>query len=108
MIEKLYKYALDDKNIVEKVVDTKNISIAHAIVEKGERFPTHNSNALVKLIIIKGTLSLKLNDQDKCIYNKGNIIEIPNDTKMELSNDSDTSLEFFAIKAPSPTFNNIR
>lgn len=104
MIEKLYKYSLSDENIVERLIDTKNASIAHAIVKPQERFPIHNSNAIVHMIIVRGELSAKFNEQDVHCYDAGSILEIPYDTKMELSNEGKQSLEFFAIKAPSPTY----
>ena len=104
MIEKLYNYELRDKDIVERLIDTKDVSIAHAIVKKGERFPAHNSDAVVRLIIIRGELSIKLENQEVHLYSKGSILEIPYNMKMELSNEGEKSLEFFAIKAPSPTF----
>ncbi|MCK5130295.1 MAG: cupin domain-containing protein [Clostridiales bacterium] len=104
MIEKLYNYSLEDKTIVEKLIDTKDLALAHAIVEKGGRFPTHNSNAQVRIIIVKGELSIKLNKQDIKVYKKSTILEIPFDTTMELMNNGSESLEFFAIKAPSPSY----
>ena len=103
-MEKAYDYEVHDVSVVEKVVDTKDVSIAHAIVKEGERFPTHNSNAIVQIIIVKGELGIRLNNEDEKNYKKGNIIQIPFDFKMEISNSGKGSLEFFAIKAPSPTF----
>ena len=105
MVEKVYNYKLDDESIVEKIIDNKDVSIAHAIVKSGEAFPTHHSNADVKVIIVKGELSMIADAQQLHKYSKGDIIEIPNNTELTLSNNGQESLEFFAIKTPSPTFN---
>ncbi len=104
MVEKNIKYQLEDKSVVERLVDFKDVSIAHAILESGEKFPAHNSNAKVQIIIVKGELSIKLEEQEVHKYQKGSILEVPFDTFMELSNEGNESMEFFAIKAPSPTY----
>ncbi len=104
MIEKVYNYSVQQKGIVEKLVDTKDVSIAHAIVEPDGSFPKHTANANVKIILVQGTLSAKFNDNDAKQYSKGNIISVPEGTEMEIKNIGEESLEFFAIKAPSPTY----
>lgn len=104
MIEKIYQYSTENDAIVEKLVDTKDVSIAHAIVEAGASFPKHSANADVKIILVRGTLSAIFDNQEEHVYSKGNIIEVPKGTQMEIKNVGYESLEFFAVKAPSPTF----
>lgn len=103
-MENVYNYSLMDESVVEKLVDTKEVSIAHAIVKPGESFPKHSANANVHIIIIKGILSAKINGEAARTYQKGNILSIELDAEMELSSIGEESLEFFAVKAPSPTF----
>lgn len=104
MIEKVNQFSLDDVATVEKLVDSKNVSIAHAVVGVGESFPKHNANANVSIILVKGTMSAVLGDQKEHVYSKGSIISVPLGTSMGIKNIGDESVEFFAIKAPSPTF----
>ncbi len=103
MIESVHEYSIDNKAVIEKLVDTKEVSIAHAILEPGENFPKHTANANVKIILVRGMLSLILGEQKKHSYEKC-ILEVPEDTEMELMNEGSQTLEFFAVKAPSPSF----
>ncbi len=104
MSEKIYEYSLEGKGVIEKIVDTKDLSIAHAVVEPGEKFPKHAANANVHIIVIKGKLSAVFNGENANIYIEGNILGVQKGTGMELSNVGEGPLEFFAVKAPSPTF----
>jgi quercetin dioxygenase-like cupin family protein len=104
MIEKVYEYSIDGEGVIEKVVDKKDLSIAHAVIEPGEKFPKHAANANVHIIVIKGKLSAMFNGQDANIYTEGNILGVEKGTRMEISNAGEGPLEFFAVKAPSPTF----
>ena len=98
MIEKLYKYALDDVSVVEKLVDTKHVSIAHAIVKSGEAFPAHPADADVNIIIVKGQLTIIANKQDAHEYKKGDIIAIPINTELTLSNNGQDDNPFDIIR----------
>ena len=104
MIEKVYKYAVGGEGIIEKVVDTKDLSIAHAVIEQGEKFPKHAANANVHIIVIRGKMSAVFNGQNANMYVAGTILGVQKGTEMELSNAGEGPLEFFAVKAPSPTF----
>lgn len=104
MIEKVSIFLVNGEPVIEKVVDTKDVSIAHAVIEKGGKFPKHTANANVKIILIKGELNTVFGTQQQKKYAAGTIIEVPKGTEMELSNAGFGNVEFFAVKAPSPTF----
>jgi len=55
------------------------------------------------MIIVRGTLTLKLEDQSSGDYLGGQIINIPYNTKMSIMNNHDGTLEFFVVKAPNPS-----
>ncbi len=102
MIEKVYKLSTSDDKAVEKVIFDDNIHYLHMVFNKNEGLPEHFSNSNVYMSIIRGTLSIGLNDQDIHEYGKGNLLKIPVDTKMNVKNLHDETLELIVVKAPAP------
>ncbi len=103
MIEKIYHYSTKDVKGVEKLIDDEPVMINHMVLPKGERMPEHYSNSNVYLIIVRGTMSLKLEEHSPAEYEGGQIINIPYNTKMNILNNHDHVLEFFVVKAPNPS-----
>lgn len=104
MIEKNYKIKNSNEKLIEKIVDDDNLLLNHMILTKGTGLPEHFSNSNVYMVIVKGTLTIKLGEQEEKRYSKGEIINIPYNTKMNINNFDDEILEFFVIKAPNPKF----
>lgn len=102
MIEKEYKYKLTDSKIIERIVSDENVDINHMVLQKTEELPIHHSNSNVYLIIIRGQMSISLDEQAQSLYLKGSIVNVPYKTKMHIYNENDEVLEFFVVKAPSP------
>ncbi|MBM7615566.1 cupin domain-containing protein [Alkaliphilus hydrothermalis] len=102
MIEKNYKYQVIDEKIIERLVDDENIHLNHMVLTKGTGLPEHFSNSNVYMIIVRGRMSIKLNDQEYNQYTVGDILNIPFNTKMNVENHHDEVLEFFVVKAPNP------
>ena len=102
MIERVYKFNQSNNKLIEQILNDDKAMINHMILNQGDAMPKHNSNANVYIIIIKGTLTLKLEEQQAELYNHGSIINIPFGIKMDISNTQKDQLEFFVIKAPSP------
>jgi len=69
---------------------------------KGDGLPEHFSNSNVYMMVIRGILSLQLNEQDVHQYVKGDILNIPYNTKMNVRNNHEDILEIFVVKAPNP------
>ena len=102
MIEKTYKFAQTEEKIIERIVDDENINLNHMILRNGESLPEHYSNSNVYMIITKGIMSIKLDEQDFKDYKIGDILNIPYDTKMNVTNQNEQLLEFFVVKSPNP------
>ena len=102
MIEKLYKFTQTDEKVIERAVDDEHIHLVHMILRKGEFLPQHFSNSNIYMVIIRGTMSIKLDEQDFHVYNQGDIINIPYNTRMDVTNKDEAILEFFVIKSPHP------
>ena len=101
-METLYKFNNSSEKLVEKIVDDDFSVIAHVILAKGDVVPEHNSNSNTYFIIVQGAMTLRLGDENTKLYEKGSIIYIPYDIKMNISNNSESNLEFFIVKSPNP------
>jgi quercetin dioxygenase-like cupin family protein len=102
MLEKLYAYSKEDSKKIEKLIDDDNLLLNHMILTKDTGLPEHYSNSNVYIIVIRGTLSLQLGNQELHNYESGNIVNIPYNVKMNVNNFNDDVLEFFVVKAPNP------
>lgn len=106
MIEKKYSFTVAeeelDERVIEKIVEDDNVVINHMLLFEGTGLPEHYSNSNVYMIITKGQMTIRLNDNEPNVHTKGNIINIPFDTRMNVNNYSDEILEFFVVKSPNP------
>ncbi|WDV46675.1 cupin domain-containing protein [Clostridiaceae bacterium M8S5] len=102
MVEKVYKMSRSDSKIVEKIIMDENIHYIHMIFNEGEGLPEHLSNSNVYMTVLRGTLSIGLNEHEIHEYKQDSILNIPVNTKMNVSNKHQDILELIVIKAPSP------
>lgn len=102
MLEKQHVFSRSTQKLVEKILEDDHAGINHMILPKGDALPEHYTNSNVYMIIISGTMTLRLAGQEEHRYPDGSIITIPFNTKMNVSNRHDDLLEFFVVKAPSP------
>lgn len=102
MLEKQYFYAESADKLIEKVIDDDNINLNHMILPKGENLPEHYTNSNVYFIIVSGTMSLQLGEQEVKDYSHHCFLNIPFNVKMNVKNNYDEILEFFVIKSPNP------
>lgn len=104
MLEKNYNFKDIKEKVIEKIVDDDNLMLNHMILTKGTGLPEHFSNSNVYMIIIKGTMTIGLGEQEEKRYSKSDIINIPYNIKMNVNNFDDEVLEFFVVKAPNPKY----
>ncbi|KGG81503.1 hypothetical protein Y919_00635 [Caloranaerobacter azorensis H53214] len=102
MIEKVFNYNDSTERLIEKIIDDDNVVLNHMILPKNTGLPEHYSNSNVYMIIVRGTMTISLNDNSPQKYSKGTILNIPFKTKMNVNNLDDEILEFFVVKAPNP------
>ena len=103
MIEQIYQIATGDEKAVEKVIMDDNIHYIHMIFNKEEGLPEHFSNSNVYMTVVRGKLSIALDDQEIHTYESGTLLKIPENTKMNVRNLHDSVLELIVVKAPAPT-----
>lgn len=102
MIEEIYKYSTTDDKAVERLIMDDNINYIHMVFNTDEGLPEHFSNSNVYMNVIRGTLSIQLDDQEIHEYPKGTLLQIPYNTKMNVNNLSEPTLELIVVKAPAP------
>lgn len=102
MIETIYTYSLENDKKVEKLLDHLQAMINHMVFPHGAGLPEHFSNSNVYMIIVRGILTLQLGDQEPHHYQKGQLVNIPYEVKMNVGNTHEDVLEIFVIKAPTP------
>jgi quercetin dioxygenase-like cupin family protein len=102
MIEKVFKLAVGDNKTVEKVVFDENVHYLHMVFNKGEGLPEHYSNSNVYMTVVRGRLSIGLDEQETREYEAGTLLKIPFQTKMNVGNQHEDTLELIVVKAPAP------
>lgn len=103
MIESISTFTNEKTKTIENLVDDDHAMINHIILPKEQGIPVHVSNSNVYLIIVKGKLSVTLNEQDPHKYTAGQIVSIPYQTTMCIDNMDEEILEFFVVKSPNPS-----
>lgn len=102
MIEQIYNFSTGNEKAVERVIQDENVHYIHMVFNKGEGLPEHFSNSNVYMTVIRGKLSIGLNEQEVHEYSSGTVLKIPFKTKMNVKNLNDNVLELIVVKAPAP------
>ena len=102
MIEQVFPLSVTNEKAVEKVIFDENVHYLHMVFNKDEGLPEHFSNSNVYMTVIRGKLSIGLNDQDIHEYDGGTLLKIPFQTKMNVRNLHEKTLELIVVKAPAP------
>ncbi len=102
IVEKKFPFTLTDEKHIERILEDDNVAINHMVLPKGEGLPKHYSDSNVYMIVTRGQITLKLNDEEENSHPAGSILNIPYKTKMNVYNIQDEVTELFVVKAPSP------
>lgn len=102
MVEQIFKLSVGNEKAVEKVIFDENIHYLHMVFNKDEGLPEHFSNSNVYMTVIRGRLSISLNEQETHKYEAGTLLKIPFETKMNVRNLHNETLELIVVKAPAP------
>jgi quercetin dioxygenase-like cupin family protein len=102
MVEKVFNFSTGNDKIVEKVIMDENLHYMHMVFNKDEGLPEHFTNSNVYMTVVRGTLSIALDEQEIHEYNAGSVLKIPFQTKMNVKNLHTETLELIIVKAPAP------
>lgn len=98
MIETKYDLYQGNEFKIEKLVMNNPGQYIHMVFPKGKGLPIHKSNAELFMTVIKGTLSLKLNDQAIERITCGTMVNIPINTLMNVTNQDEDVCELIVVK----------
>lgn len=102
MVEQVFKLAQGNDKAVERVIFDENVHYLHMVFNKDEGLPEHFSNSNVYMTVLRGRLSIGLNEQVIHEYDAGTLLKIPFQTKMNVRNLHSETLELIVVKAPTP------
>lgn len=103
MIEEVYHFAQGNSKTIEKVPMDEDIHYMHMILNTNEGLPEHFSNAKsVYMTVVRGCLSIALDQQGIHEYPAGTMLKIPFHTWMNIRNLHNETLELIVVKAPAP------
>jgi len=102
MVEQVFTMTLGNEKTVQKLIQDENVHYIHMIFNENEGLPEHYSNSTVYMTVLRGKLSIQLNEQDVHEYSAGNVLKIPFQTKMNVRNFHEEILELIVVKAPAP------
>jgi quercetin dioxygenase-like cupin family protein len=102
MVEQVFKLSVGDEKAVEKVIFDENVHYLHMVFNKDEGLPEHFANSNVYMTVVRGMLSISLDEQETHEYGAGTLLKIPFQTKMNVKNLHDKTLELIVVKAPAP------
>lgn len=102
MVESVYQLARGNDKAVEKVVMDENVHYIHMVFNQNEGLPQHNANSNVYMSVVRGTLTIALDDQEPHRYEGGTLLVIPFGTRMNVGNKDVETLELIVVKAPAP------
>ncbi|MPM07772.1 hypothetical protein SDC9_54080 [bioreactor metagenome] len=102
MTHQVYMLAKGNNKAIEKVIFDENVHYLHFILPRDDGLPEHFSNSNVYMTVLRGTLSIRLGEEDTREYPEGTLMKIPVGTKMNIRNFSEAVLELIVVKAPAP------
>ena len=102
MVEQVFELSQGNEKAVERVIFDENINYLHMVFNKDEGLPEHFSNSNVYMTVLRGKLSIRLDEQETHEYDAGTLLKIPFQTKMNVGNQHEETLELIVVKAPAP------
>ena len=102
MVEQVFKLYVGNEKAIEKVVFDENLHYLHMVFNQDEGLPEHFSNSNVYMTVVRGILSIGLDEQDIHEYQAGTLLKIPFQTKMKVKNLHNETIELIVVKAHAP------
>lgn len=97
-MEKVYQYTITDQEIMENVFKDEKLLMNHVVIPPGKVFPKHPTDAIVYVLIVRGELSVIIENNGLKTFKRGHLVNIPKGVTTELGNRGDEPLELFVVK----------
>lgn len=94
----VHQYTIAEKTTFENIFTVDGLLMNHVVIEPGQAFPKHPTDADVYALVVKGTLDAQLDDDDVRSITVGELLHIPKGTPSALSNGGQTVTELFVVK----------
>ncbi|MDD2484475.1 MAG: cupin domain-containing protein [Eubacteriales bacterium] len=96
---KEFKYTLTDSETFENVFKEENLLMNHVLIPPGKFFEKHPTDANVHVIILRGALTVAVDDGERVSYEKGSVLNISKGSPSELGNAGNEPTELMVIKS---------
>ena len=93
-----FPYTQTQTSIFENIFKLDDLLMNHAVIEPGQIFPKHPTDADVYALIVKGVLSVALEDEMPKTFDEGQVVHIPKGLMSELGNRGEKTVELFVLK----------
>lgn len=97
-METIYRYTQTSDAIFENIFTVEGLLMNHVVVGPGQAFPKHPTDAEVFALVVKGVLTVALEDRAPKQVEAGHLINIPMGVLSALSNESEEIVELFVVK----------
>ena len=97
-MEKVYQYTITNEEISENIFKDEKLLMNHVVVPQGKVFAKHPTDATVYALIVRGELSVTIEENPTKAYKAGQLVNIPKGADTELGNKGNEPLELFVVK----------
>lgn len=95
---KVLEYTKDTEDIFEHLVKEDAFELNHVVIKPGFHFPGHPTDAAVIITVVKGVLTVKLEDNESLTFEAGKVVQVEQGILSVLGNDEDGPCELFVVK----------
>lgn len=95
---KAFPYTQTDSETFENIFKADDLLMNHVVIPPGKVFPKHPTDAWVYAVVVRGTLSIAVENQVPVNYGAGQVVHIPKGVPSELGNRSEELVELFVVK----------
>ena len=85
-----------------KIVDEKHMLVIQIALKSGQMVPRHNANSNVRLLVLKGEVTVDLDGSGNRIK-EGDMLPVVFKTSMVIKNSGENDATFLVIKTPNPS-----
>ena len=95
---RIYSYTLTDQETLENVFDRGDCLMNHVVMPPGKAFPKHPTDAHVYITVMRGELTIALEDEAPFLLKRGQVGNVPKGVVSSLSNISHDVVELIVLK----------
>lgn len=94
----IYAYTLTDQETLENVFDRGDCLMNHVVMPPGKVFPKHPTDAHVYITVLRGELTIALEESAPFRLSRGQVGNVPKGIMSSLSNVSEEVVELIVLK----------